>query len=198
MTTNIAAISLLSGYTSKYKRGIYPFLLFIMGYVGIYILIAALLGAGLFIRTSLSYFLQNSIGFFLGPLLILVGMILADMLKLNRLYKGPILSKLHSRPGSAMYALPMGALLALSFCPATAALFFGLLIPLSLQHGQTILFPVLYGLGAAIPLIIIVIFIVHGNRRIINDKWQKRLPYITGWTLIIIGIIISLQRLYLS
>ena len=197
MTTNISAISMLSGYTSKYKRGFYPFFMYVIGYVGVYILISGLLSTGLIVRSSLSYFLQNSIGFFLGPLLILVGMVLTDMLKLKRFYKAPIISKLQARKGSAMYALPMGALLALSFCPATAALFFGVLIPLSLRHGQTLLFPVLYGLGAAIPIIIIVLFIVHGNKKIINEKWQRRLPLITGWTLIIIGIIISIQRLYL-
>ena len=197
MTTNLAAISMLSGYTSRYKRGIYPFLLFIIGYIGVYFLLASLIGSGLFIKSSLSFFLQNSIGFFLGPLFILVGMILIDMLKLNRFYKGPALSEWRSRSRNILYALPMGAILALSFCPATAALFFGLLIPLSVRHGQTLLFPVLYGLGAAIPLVGIVFFIVQGNRRIINEKWQKKLPYISGWILIITGIIISIQRLYI-
>ena len=196
MTTNIAAISMLSGYSSKFKRSYHPLILFIIGNVGTYILISAIIGTGLFIRSSISYFLQNSIGFFLGPLLILAGMILTNMLKLNRLYKGPVLSKWQSKPANSMYALLMGSFLALSFCPATAALFFGLLIPLTLQHGQTILFPVLYGLGTAVPLIIIVMLIVYGNRKLINEKWQKKLPQVTGWILIIIGIVISLQRLF--
>jgi hypothetical protein len=198
MTTNMAAISLLSGFSAKYKKVFSTYSLFVTGYIGAYFIISVLLSAGVFIKSSVSFFLQNSISIFLGPILIIVGMILTDMMRLNRLYKGRVYTWTRSRQWKGIYSLPMGLLIALSFCPATAAIFFGLLIPLTVQHGQIVLFPLLYGLGASVPLIIIVIFIIHGNRRIINERWQKKIPLIAGWILIMVGIVISLQRIYLA
>jgi cytochrome c biogenesis protein CcdA len=94
---------------------------------------------------------------FLGPVLILVGMILADLLHLNRFYSGKIFLWLKKKQWSGIYALPMGAILALSFCPATAAIFFGILIPITIQHDQILLFPLIFSLGATLPLIGIVV-----------------------------------------
>jgi cytochrome c biogenesis protein CcdA len=123
-------------------------------------------------------------------------MVFTDMIRLSRFYKGRFFTGLPSGRWGGIYALPMGALLALSFCPATAALFFGLLIPLAIQHGQIILFPVLYGMGAFIPLISLVILIIQGKKRIMGEKWQKTIPLIAGWLLIITGIVLSLLKIY--
>jgi hypothetical protein len=196
LTTNVAAISLLSGWSAKYKKLTNPFLLYVTGYIGAYIILSVLLSAGIFIRSDVSLFLQSKIRLFLGPVLILVGMIFTDMIKISNIYRGRILSKISSREWGGTYALPMGALLALSFCPATAAIFFGLLIPLSIQHDQAILFPVLYGLGASIPLIGIVVVVLKGSDRLLSQRWQKRIPVIAGWILILVGIVVSLQQLF--
>ena len=134
LTTNIAAVSLLSGWTSEYKKSVYPYILFIMGYVAVFITIAIFISAGVYIRSSVSIFLQNSMRLFMGPVLILVGMILADLLHMNRFYSGKTFEWLKKKRWGGIYAFPMGAFLALSFCPATAAVFFGILIPLTITN----------------------------------------------------------------
>lgn len=197
LTTNIAAVSLLSGWTSKYQKSIYPFVLFITGYVAVFIVIAILISGGVYIRSSVSMNLQNSMQLFIGPVLILVGMVLADLLHLNRFYSGRIFAWLKKKRWRGVYALPMGALLALSFCPATAAVFFGILVPLTIQHDQIIVFPLIYSLGATLPLIAIVVMIMKGGRLFLNKKWQKVIPLIAGWIIICIGIYITIQRILL-
>lgn len=197
MTTNIAAISLMSGWSAKERRGSYPLILFVLGYTGAYMALSALLGAGLFIKSTLSYYLQNIISIFLGPILIFVGMILTDLIPLNRIFRNRIFSQVQHKKWSGIYALPMGALLALGFCPATAAIFFGILIPLAVQHKQVILFPAFYGVGASIPLVSIAMLIIQGKRISFIKRWQRWVPIIAGWILILAGIVLSLQRIFL-
>ena len=197
LTTNIAAVSLLSGWTSKYKKSIYPCVLFISGYVAIFIVIAILISGGVYIRSSVSMNLQNSMRLFIGPILILVGMVLADLLHLNRFYSGRVFAWLKKKRWKGFYALPMGALLALSFCPATAAVFFGILIPLTIQHDQIIVFPLIYSLGATLPLIGIVVMVMKGGRLFLSKKWQKMIPLIAGWIIISIGIYITIHQIFL-
>ena len=90
----------------------------------------------------------------------------------------------------------MGALLALAFCPATAFIFFGIMIPLSVNNGQIILFPVLYAVGALIPLIIISVLINYGFISVFKERWLKKIPRVAGWILILSGIYITLRQLY--
>jgi threonine/homoserine/homoserine lactone efflux protein len=47
----------------------------------------------------------------------------------------------------------MGAVFALSFCPVSAALYFGSLIPLALENRSALLLPSLYGIGTALPVV---------------------------------------------
>jgi len=197
VATNIAAVSLLSGWSSKYKNNIYPYVLFITGYVAVFMLIAFFISAGIFIRSSVSLYLQTSMRLFLGPVLILVGMILADLLHLNRFYSGKIFLRIKKKRWGGFYALPMGAILALSFCPATAAIFFGILIPITIQHDQILLFPLIFSLGATLPLIGIVVMAFKGGSRFLSNKWQKRIPFVTGWIIICIGIYISIRQIFL-
>jgi cytochrome c biogenesis protein CcdA len=91
----------------------------------------------------------------------------------------------------------MGSLLALSFCPATAAVFFGILIPLTIQHDQVIIFPLIYGLGATLPMIGIVAVVRKGGRLLLSKYWQKRIPLIAGWVIICIGIYITIHQIFL-
>ena len=197
MTTNIAAISMLSGWSAKDRRRKYSLILFVVGYTGAYIALSVLLGAGIFIKSTLSYYLQNIISIFIGPIFIFVGMILTDMIPLNRIFRSRVFNEKRLKTWSGIYALPMGALLALGFCPATAALFFGILIPMTVQHEQVILFPLMYGAGASIPLVSIAMLLILGRGMNFIRHWQKWVPIIAGGILILAGIMLSVQRIIL-
>ena len=119
------------------------------------------------------------------------------MLDLNKLYKGRLLSWAQKRQWSAFQAFPLGMVIAMSFCPATAALFFGLLLPLAIQHQQMISFPVIYALGAGLPLVVISFMLYKGLLLFKNAPWQKHLPKIVGTFLILMGIYFTIDRIYL-
>ena len=196
LTTNIASVSMLIGWSARRKNRGLTLFFFICGYLFSYLIIAMLLSSGALSIPRISYALQIMVNYFIGPLLVLIGMLLADLLNLNRFYKGQILTYIRSRNWSGFSAFPFGAMIALSFCPATAAIFFGVLVPLSVDHDKNFLFPLLYALGASIPLITISALMNQGVRFSKNPLLVKYLPKFSGWILIIIGIILSLQRIY--
>ena len=96
-------------------------------------------------------------------MLILAGMLLLDLIKLN-LTGGNRLEKFTAgiKRDSALGAGLLGIIFALAFCPVSAALFFGGLIPLSVREGSSFLFPALYGIGTALPVVLFALLIAFG------------------------------------
>jgi cytochrome c biogenesis protein CcdA len=99
----------------------------------------------------------------IGPLLILTGIVLLDLIALP--FSGFVISQarvqsLKSR--GAWGALLLGIIFALAFCPVSAALFFGSLIPLAISSKSPLLFPFVYGLGTGLPVIVFAVAIVFG------------------------------------
>ena len=142
LASNIAAVSFLS------KRITHPTFVFISGFaytLGRMVSYAAL---GWIIINSLlsvpqvAQFLQKYMGKALGPLLIVTGLILLEIITLR--LPGIALSEKHHNKlveSGAPGAFLLGFIFALAFCPVSAALFFGSLIPLALNSKTGTLLP---------------------------------------------------------
>lgn len=195
LAANVAAVSMLSGWARKSRVFAFVASSFIGGYLSAYLFISFLLSAGALSIPSLSYHLQKTIAVLLGPALILAGMVLAGLIRLDRFYQVRVLQR-GKRPG--FQAFSMGVLIASSFCPATAAIFFGVLIPLAIRWEQTVLFPLAYALGVALPLIVVSILINRGSVIGLGENWQQRVPVIAGWLMIVAGIYVTIERIYLG
>ena len=97
----------------------------------------------------------------------------------------------------------LGLLFALSFCPVSAALFFGSLIPLAVKNDSSLFLPALYGIGTGVPVLVFAILLVFGkqsfsiffNRVTSAEAWLRR---ITGGSILAVGIYITVQQIYLS
>jgi cytochrome c biogenesis protein CcdA len=198
LTTNIASVTLLTGWSVPGNNRRLTLLFFVLGYLTSYLVLAILLSSGALSAPRINYVLQVMVNLLMGPILILVGMLLADLLRLNRLYKGRILLRIRSIEWSGISAFPFGMMVAISFCPATAAIFFGIMVPLAVDHDQPILFPLFYALGASIPLVTISSLLVRGVNLSKNQFLKRYLPKISGWVLIVLGIVLSIQRIYLA
>ena len=81
----------------------------------------------------------------------------------------------------------MGILFAVSFCPVSAAIFFGSLIPLSIKQGSDILLPSLYGAGTALPVLALT-FMLSWSTHLIGRTFD-RLTQIEFWARRITGVI---------
>jgi cytochrome c biogenesis protein CcdA len=194
LASNLAAISFLS------KKITHPVSVFISGLAYTLGRMVAYAVLGWIIISSLSsvpqvaQFLQKYMGKALGPLLILTGLILLEIITIPL----PVLSlskKHHNRivefgiPGAFL----LGFIFALAFCPISAALFFGTLIPLAINSKGGILLPFIYGIGSGLPVFVFAVVIALGVTSL--SHWFNqitRLEYyarkVTGVVFIIVGL----------
>ena len=156
LATNIAAVSYIGSRIST-KRGL---LLSGVSYMSGRMLTYAVLGAVLVSSTQavpfVANFLQRYMNIFLGPLLILIGIVLLDKFKLSfDGGMGSFINRLKDRmPRTGLVgAFLLGILFALSFCPVSAALFFGSLFSLSIKYESVFIMPLIFGVGTAFPVL---------------------------------------------
>jgi len=153
LSTNIAAVSYVARHVGS------PRAVLLAGglYTGGRMLVYLILGAGavwsLMSVVAMSAFLQDTVHRLLGPLLIVVGLVLLGLLdfKLPGVGVSQGLQQRVDRWG-VWGAGVLGIVFAFAFCPVSAALFFGTLVPLAADHGSPVLLPLVYGVGTALPV----------------------------------------------
>jgi cytochrome c biogenesis protein CcdA len=199
LATNIAAVSFIARRIERPRAALATGLLYAVGRSAVYVALGALLVTSVLAAPSVSHWLQKYMNKLLGPVLILVGMVLLGLITLPGGSSG-----WGARAGQRMQnwgiwsGLALGVVFALSFCPSSAALFFGSLLPLSVKVESSVLLPVVYGIGTALPVIAFAVLIAFGtqavgkafNRIGIFELWARR---VTGVLFIVIGIYFTLR-----
>ena len=202
LATNIAAVSFVAKSLDRPRDVFFAGLLYTAGRAALYALLGALLVWSLIATPYLSHFLQKYLNQVLGPLLILTGMVVLDLLQLNlpTLTITPRIQQAFS--GSRLWPnFFLGALFALAFCPVSAALFFGSLLPLAIQHQSPLLIPLVYGLGTALPVLLFASVISSSVKSISSlfgaaarlELWGRRF---TGVVFIAAGVYLSLVYIF--
>ena len=168
MATNIAAIAYVSRRVTDRRYAIMTGTLYTLGRMISYSVLGILIiVAGLEIP-GVASFLQDFGEQILGPLLIVVGLI---MLNIDRLSFSPGGGKLSSIGGKVadrgmVGGLLLGVLFALAFCPYSAVLFFGVLIPLALKTTGGVTLPAVFAIGTGLPVLVFGILISIGVSRV--------------------------------
>ena len=120
----------------------------------------------------------------------------------NRPFRGPALEMQKRVEVLGMWgALLLGVLFALSFCPVSAALFFGSLIPLALRCESGVILPSAYGIATGLPVLTFAVLIAMGakcvgqayDKLVPVEKWARR---ITGAIFILVGIYYCLVHVF--
>lgn len=163
LATNIVAISYIGKRVDNMRYVALSGFLYALGRTAVYIVIGAILVASILSVQEIALFLQKYMNQLLGPVLILAGILLLDLIKLNFPGGNPFEKVMAGiKRDSAWGAGLLGVIFALSFCPVSAALFFGGLIPLSLKEGSSFAFPLLYGIGTALPVVLFALLVAFG------------------------------------
>ena len=202
LATNITAISFIGKQLGNAQQVLVSGLFYTIGRMITYFGLSIFLVAGILSIPELSNFLQRYMNKLLGPLLILVGMFLLELLQFGSF--GPVAGqRVQERAGKAGIwgAGLLGIVFALSFCPVSAALFFGSLIPLSVKHESSFLLPSLYGIGTGLPVSIFAVLVAFGARSVAAafnkltrvEYWVRR---ITGIIFILVGVYYSLTYIF--
>jgi cytochrome c biogenesis protein CcdA len=131
----------------------------------------------------------------MGPLLVVAGLFLLEVLTV--VMPGisvPEKQQNRMAESGAPGAFFLGLIFALAFCPVSAALFFGSLIPLALSNKAGILLPFVYGIGTGLPVIVFAFAIALGVKTV--SRWFHRLAKAEYYTRRVTGIIFILAGLY--
>jgi cytochrome c biogenesis protein CcdA len=95
----------------------------------------------------------------------------------------------------------LGIVFALSFCPLSAALYFGSLLPLAVKEESRYLLPAIYGIGTALPVLIFAGLLAFGANRlgavfqkVTTVEWYIR--KITGLVILGIGLYLTLTTVW--
>ena len=199
LATNIAAVSFIGRRVASTRLVLLTGALYALGRTLAYLALGALLVTSVLSVPELSMFLQRSMNKLLGPILIVAAMFLLDMISLQLPGSG-ISQSMQTRLQAlgAWGALPLGMIFALTFCPVSAALYFGSLIPLAIEARSSVVLPGVYGIGTALPACAFALLLALSARAVGKaygslskiEWWARRA---TGVVFLGIGVYYSLK-----
>ncbi|MEE9602234.1 MAG: aromatic aminobenezylarsenical efflux permease ArsG family transporter [Thermoguttaceae bacterium] len=224
LATNIAAISYIGRKVEDSRLVINAGLLYTLGRCLLYLALAALLATTAMSIPAVSIFLQKYMHLVLGPIFLLLGMFLVGLITIT--IGGAMMSEGMQKRVDAMGiwgALPLGILFAVSFCPTSAAWFFGLLalvmgseagaitgvlakvgiaLPEASLPGGVVILPLIYGIGTALPVLLVAFLLAYSAKSVGKTynilskvEWWARMT--TGWIFVLIGVWFSLKYVFL-
>jgi cytochrome c-type biogenesis protein len=194
LATNIAAIAYVSQRAAERRQAAITSALYTLGRILTYSVIGMLIiKVGMEIP-GLANALQNTGDKIIGPVLIAVGVVLLFANRL-RFGSGRGLSSLGERVSrwGMVGGFLLGILFAVAFCPYSAVLYFGVLIPLALKSSGGLVLSAVFAIGTGLPVLIFGIALSFGVTRV--SSWFDRITraqtiirIVTSWILIGIGI----------
>jgi cytochrome c-type biogenesis protein len=182
LATNITAIGYISKDLENRNRVFINGMLYTLGRAVTYTVLALVIYLGVD-QFRFSGFFQRYGEKFLGPLLILIGLFMLDLIHI----KFPVLSGLTSSMQKKtrwgyLDAVLLGMAFALAFCPYSGVLYFGMLVPMTVASASGLLLPVVFAIATGIPVIIfawILAYAVSGIGGVYNkvkafELWFRR------------------------
>jgi cytochrome c-type biogenesis protein len=202
LATNITAVSFFASRLKNPAKVLVAGLLYTAGRAAAYTALSAVLVSSMLSAPPVAQFLQKNMNMALGPVLVLIGIVLLDIIPLGfslDLAGEKTQKRLESLGMAGAFLL--GALFALSFCPFSAALYFGSLFPLALKHESTFLLPAVYGLATGLPVLFFAVMIAFGANYLgrVYDRvasFERVARRITGAIFIAVGLYYSLVYIF--
>lgn len=201
LAANMAAFSFIQKDGTSPKRVLISGGLYSAGRMLAFAFLGSLVISGLLAIPEASIIMQNYMNRIIGPILIIVGVFVLDLLEIGK--NSSVAQRLASKGIFHGLSGPffLGILFAMAMCPVSAALFFGGLIPLAADSGSKVLFPSLFGLGSALPVAALSFIFSLGAMtasRSIGSVYaiQKIIQVSSGVILVLSGVYFSLTSTF--
>ena len=183
MATHAAAISVLVRQAGGFRRGLAVGSAYALGRAASYALVAWVVSAGLLRLGPVVRKIQSHADAVLGLVFLAGGVLLAVSPWLRLPGKGIDAAGWKRRldgAGAVPGAFALGALLALAFCPVSAGIFFGSVIPLAMATTPSWAVTVPYGLATALPVFALTLAAGYGTQQIarVFRATQKVTPWL--------------------
>jgi len=194
LATNITAIGFISRDIDNSKRVFLNGLVYTLGRAISYTLLAVILYLGAN-QMNVSMLFQGWGEKILGPLLIVIGLFMLDIIKINF----PGISKLADRigensKGSYWSTLLLGMIFALAFCPYSGVLYFAMLIPMTISSASGLYLPVLFAIATGLPVIIFAWLLAYAVGNV--GKLYNQIKTFELWFRRVVAVIFILAGFY--
>jgi len=168
LATNITAIAYISRKIEHSKHTLLVGITYTLGRMFTYVLIASLIVLAGINTQGIALFLQRYGEKILGPLLLVFGLIMLEIIKLPIFGSNGFIDNLKEKLSKKGYlgSFLLGVLFALAFCPFSGVLYFGMMIPLALKAGDPILIPGIFALATGLPVIVFSLFLTYSMSKI--------------------------------
>ncbi|WCO00326.1 aromatic aminobenezylarsenical efflux permease ArsG family transporter [Psychroserpens ponticola] len=195
LATNITATAFISKNISSKRHVFLSGLLYSVGRGFSYTTIGLILYFGASKFHIARFFNQNGEKY-LGPLLIIIGLIMLNLIKLSFLGKSNFQEKLSEKfkDKGLLGSFLIGVVFALAFCPYSGALFFGMLIPMTITSVDGLYLPIVFAFGTGLPVIFFTYLLAFTAGKI--GVFYNRITKIENVMRTIAGIVFILTGLY--
>lgn len=198
LSTNVAAISFLARRAASPRLVAQNTAWYIVGQALAFVGLAALVLSSLYSMPVLSHWLQRYMFRLLGPIMLVSALFLLELVQIE-LRSERLRAWGWGRGDQAgkISSMLLGMVFALSFCPTTAALFFGSLLPLAVAQNSRILLPTLFAVGVALPVIVFSAIITTATAGLGKlfaraSAFEKAARNVTGGLFLLIGVYFTL------
>jgi cytochrome c biogenesis protein CcdA len=193
LATNITATAYIAKTINSKKKVLLSGFIYTLGRIFSYTVIGAIIyfGASKF---QIAKLFQGNGEKYIGFVLVFLGLIMLDIIKLNFIkgfnFADTLSDKFKDK--GLLGSFLLGLIFALAFCPYSGALFFGMLIPLTIKSGLYI--PIAFSVGTGLPVILFAFVIAFSLERL--SKYFKAITKIEKIMRLFTAIIFIITGLY--
>jgi cytochrome c-type biogenesis protein len=194
LATNITATAYISKNIASKQKVFLSGILYSLGRAFSYTVIGLILYFGASKFQIARFFNQNGEKY-LGPLLIIIGLIMLNVIRLNFFGSSNFQEKLSEKfkDKGLLGSFLIGIVFALAFCPYSGALFFGMLIPMTISSAKGLYLPIVFALGTGLPVILFAYLLAFtaGKVGVFYNKItkiEKVMRYVAGVIFVLAGL----------
>jgi cytochrome c biogenesis protein CcdA len=194
LATNITATAYIAKTITSKRKVLLSGLLYTLGRMFSYTALGAIIYFGVS-KFQVAKLFQGNGEKFIGPVMIIIGLIMLGVIKLNFLSKGNLTERLSEKfkNKGLLGSFLLGVVFALAFCPYSGALFFAMLIPMTLAASAGLALPVVFSLGTGLPVIFFAFVIAFSMEKLGSyfkaiQKVEKVMRILAGITFLLTGL----------
>jgi cytochrome c-type biogenesis protein len=183
LATNITAVGFISRDIENRNRVFINGLLYTFGRAITYTAIALIIFLGAD-QLKFSGFFQQYGEKIVGPLLIIIGLFMLDIIKIKFPGFNSLTSRIQDKKKwGYLDSVLLGLVFALAFCPYSGVLYFGMLVPLTVTSASGLYLPVVFAIATGIPVVVfawIIAYTISGIGGVYNklktfELWFRRI-----------------------
>lgn len=131
----------------------------------------------------------------LGPILLIIGIYMLGLIKINLPGLGNIGNSMQNNKKKGFWqVLLLGIVFALAFCPYSGMLYFGMLIPMTISSTSGLLLPLIFALATGLPVIILAWMLAYTVNEV--GSFYNKLRVFELWFRRVVAVVFILTGFY--